>query len=387
MSTLSPRKKKPVVFISSALSADGHADTSKVFDFFVIVAARLSIDLRHKDYEVILKVPRSQENAAVDQNIFLEELYNVEDLRSSYSGIVIAPFDTDASEKLLAALLRKNQKEGNIPIVTIDKKYKSAEDGKLLNFPGISAPSYVICDAEAGGRLAATSLIKYYVNNQRKHLVILIVTGLEGSQERVEGFNNRIDEHRRSHRQFNPRIVYDNVKWNGGFDRQKTKEKILGNFEEIVALGVNAMFCCNDEMALGIRDALVAKLNTLSAELDLITQKLEEVINRIEIHELRKDSDQASNAVHNEQDKRTKQELEKQMRKLEDQINWIDNNPKIVGFDGIQEMKFYLKNNDKWILNTVDVQVHEQVSSLTNWFVHPEGIYRHKVEPKLAKEI
>jgi len=84
----------PVVFISSALTADSEQE-ALVFEYFVLMMAHLSLLFSNKGIDVILKVPKSQRRAAADQAEFLQQLTSGK-LDQMYSGVIIAPFEKAA---------------------------------------------------------------------------------------------------------------------------------------------------------------------------------------------------------------------------------------------------------------------------------------------------
>jgi ABC-type sugar transport system substrate-binding protein len=355
------KRKKPVVFISSALSSD--RNPSRIFDFFAIMAAWLSVELRRYDYEMILKVPEMQGTASGEQIKFIQEMIKAKYLSELYSGIILAPFDTDKLEKDIATLIRINNKINPIPILTIDKNFREF-DGKLQLERGVPAPPYIITHAETGGGLAALSLIAYYythiIHSKIKELRIGIMGGFpQASADRINGFNNMLSEYE-ANNSLKYHILYE---WNGKFDRDEAKRKVDDDYNEIYGSRINAFFCCNDEMALGVRDFF----NDREAAIKNNINKYKKNIDKITI-----DITNMKSQRNKKQEEIDKLFLEKNddnviLKAYEDQWKWMKY-VKIVGFDGIQEVIVHIKNKDNWLLNSVNVQVQEQAAEIAKWF-------------------
>lgn len=334
--------KKPVLFISSALSPDNHPDESKVFDYFVVIAAKLSIELRHLQYEVILMVPHRQSSAAVDQKRFLDELNNIK-LNENYSGIIIAPFDTDTICDSLATLMSKNNcLLPPVPILTIDKYIKRFTNG-LTNTP---PPHHVVGNWKKGGELAAQSIMHYFTHNKAAFkkgttINIAILKGLQGSDERIKSFTKEIQKAKDPHLKFKIKTTLE-----GNFNRSVSRNVVTENYQKLFCQddekkNINAFFCCNDEMALGVRDVL-------HEQNDILLESINDSRTNIR-----------------------KNDIKKRKIKL--------HNIKIVGFDGISESRFLVNNKDKWLINSVDVQVFNQVKHLAGLF--KDSIDGKKVTP------
>lgn len=391
------KQKKPVLFISSALSPNHpleHPDHSKIFEFFVIMAAKLSIELRKLGYDIVLKVPSNQKTARDDQARFIKELDESRNANKYYSAVVIAPFDTNLLENDVATLIY-NLNPHVIKIITIDKYFKS-HNGNLIGNPGIKAPPFVICDAEAGGRLAAQSLVRYYIDNKLKNslneLIIIIMEGLDGSDERINGFTNEMARIKNfPNKCIN--LVYsiysdlDREKWKGDFDRQKAKNIIKDNFAELNSNNINAIFCCNDEMALGVRDHLCERYNEVKNDIDKSKneiRELEQYIGKIEfkkiIEQKGKDNIDLTSEYNEMNDKKTT------LSSLEAEKSWIEN-IKVIGYDGILEVQLLIKNNDPWIINSVDVDIDEQVINIVKWINESHESHCSKIDPVKPKLI
>ncbi|MBN1618624.1 substrate-binding domain-containing protein [Candidatus Dojkabacteria bacterium] len=332
------RDTKPVVFINSALSpsdVNGH----DVFDYFVTLMSSLSVTLSKEGYDLVLKTPSSYSNVVQEQLEFLSAFESIiKKVGKYYSGIIIAPFAMKSLTPILGKLLA--DKDPTFPILTIDKGYLDVSEIKY-DLKVKHPPPCVICDEKQGGSLAADSLITYYKSRYGRRLEpkVLIVAGLEGStgdedsKDRIDGFTEKFKESY-------PEAKYLHIY--AEFKRNKAKEEML-NFIKTSTLRPNGVFCCNDEMALGIRDALMEEECEIQNEIDkLKTQGL------------------------------SKREINSERENFLEDMAWIKR-IKIVGFDGIREAKLLLRQKDKWLLNTVDVNAPRQVKKLVEMFVAFKG--------------
>jgi ABC-type sugar transport system substrate-binding protein len=316
------KENKPVLFINSALSID-EDDKSDIFDFFVLLTANLSIEFHKAEFDVVMKVPRSQDTAAKEQNLFiislLENLVKENRFKDHYSGIVIAPFDKD---KLRPNLIKfvSSLKDNEFPVITIDKGFETIETIK----PDVKIP-YVICDGKKGGKVAAGCFIEYFESHTRlfegRKPQIIILEGLQCSEERSKGFTEK------------GKLVFDIFgKLSGEYKRSKAKEVVKDAIESKDK--VDGFFCCNDEMALGVRDAI-----------EEYKERLENKRNRVGIK------------YHGTEKQARYEEIDSKISRL--------NEIRIVGYDGIKEVRVLLKQpNEQWLLNSVDVQVSAQVQAL-----------------------
>ena len=348
-------KKLPVIFINSALSQGDceavngldsyccqyckeypdcpECHDHHVLDYFVSIMTNLSVLLSKKGYDLVLKTPSCYKDAAKEQVSFLEHLVESKtDPRSCCKGIIIAPFKKKPLVPVLGKLLKKYPK---LPVFTIDKGY-IGENAIKYEASNIKAPPYVICDEEQGGQLAAQSFVKYYNSNSAKTIktpTLLIVAGAEGSadkinssRKRVKGFVSYFSKH------FPDAIHSPHI--DADFKRSKANELVLDLLQN-EGLRPNGVFCCNDEMALGVREACME-----------VEQNLKAKINQIIASKDMTPTDRTAEKKPFEQDL-------KLIRKV-----------KIVGFDGIREFRLLLKNKDSWMLNTVDVNASQQVNAI-----------------------
>lgn len=350
--------KKPVIFISSALTSKNY-DESNFFEFFIIIMGKLSILLRAKHYELFLRVPEYQEDAVKDQKKFLEAL--LKDDLTSYSALIISPFERRPLIHAIDRIIRKKKK---FPIFTIDKEFRELDfsDKPHIIKEGL-IPKSVISNEKYGGNLAAQSIYEYLYRYfkrcyPKKKPFIMILRGLEGSKLRVEGFREEI---KRLSEKFNyrVRICSEKEEIKAKFQRtmaQKDAKKFLTD----IKCDVQAFFCCNDEMALGVRDELERRLSLLNIKRNKILES--------------KTPDKIKH---------------KKIELIDEEINKIKE-IKIVGYDGIKETRILLKQGDCWILNSIDTKIIQQTINLTELLFRSIGEIKEstdKIETILKPEL
>lgn len=280
----------PILFISSVI-ADSSSNSH--LEYFGSIIRLLADEFaKHKDWSIdcVIKITPT----TFDQTLLIADAISRDDY---YRGIIIAPYETEESGRLIHEYLDVNDRN-SCPIFTIDKTYH-----KLSLFNGnVKAPCGVMSDWEQGGKEAATLFDHYCKRLNINSPRILLVDGLEGGKERLESF----------YRTLVP--VYENsmLCWliNGDFSRNKACDKFFGDILTKVKPGyIHGVFCANDEMALGVRDAIKYW------EEDHEDEKLGIVI---------------------------------------------------IGYDGIETVKKYIDQGDPYLLNTIDVNLRNQVRQLTH---------------------
>jgi len=347
--------KKPVVFISSALTSRSY-DESKFFEFFIIIIGKLSVLLRSRQYELILRVPEYQEDAVEEQKEFLDDL--TKDDLSKYSALIISPFERQPLVDYIDQIIRRNKE---FPILTIDKDFRKQDfidKAHIIN--NNLVPKSVICDEEFGGELAARSIIDCMYDlygdwNPEKEPYIQIFKGLEGSELRVKGFRKGMEK-LCEEKKFSVRICCEEDEINAQFKRTTAKQKAKILLTDLKC-DVQAFFCCNDEMALGVRDELERRFYDLRIE-------------RSSIDVLRMPPDSKKN----------------KLKLLDKKINMI-NDIKIVGFDGIRETRILTHQKDNWLLNSVDVKIVEQANNLSKLLFYKIGEIKKPKDDEIKQKI
>jgi ABC-type sugar transport system substrate-binding protein len=306
-------KDKPIVYISSMLNNK----KSSSFDFFVEIITCISEKLS-LDYDLIVKIPSSSHPSQVQ---LLEKILSQSE---SYGLFIIAPLKTIDVKNVIIS------KGISTPIITIDKFIEPFNLGESrIEIPFISS------DWKEGGKHAADIFIEYFTLQDKVN--ILILEGLEGSQSRIDGFTQRIKETNKNECKKRKEpcikcITNENCKFSLvkskklDFTRETAKTYVKRFLQD--SNSIDGIFACNDEMALGARDAL----------LDLTQTNKKYKI-------------------------------------------------KIVGFDGINEVKSILQNiEEDFLLGTIDVNVVKQVehliSSITSNSIQNKKEFV-KCEPKI----
>lgn len=298
------KKNNPVVFISSAISPSKYSKVS--FEYFTKIAVLLS-QYFEPQYDLIIKIP--PDNDEQSQHTQLSMLDNTIAFNKKYSGIIIAPIGTSLLEESIYNYISKRKADcQKCPILTIDKGYIKDKCAYFKD-RNDNPPPFVMSDGKIGGKRAAESLIKYFEKNPQINPTVLILKGLEGSQERVDGFIERWKEKYNNE----PTLFRREIPFKRDIAKQEIYSFLQDHSDFINKM--HGVFCCNDEMALGVREALY--------------------------------------------------EFKRNNPGIFKEIKWV----KIVGFDGINEVKRLIDEKDCWIINTIDVEIEEQVNKLVQMFI------------------
>lgn len=269
---------REIAFISPAV--EGKPFYSEVLERVVLGAARI----RHPHYKVIPLLPTTSFDSLALWSL-------LQQAGDHANGVIFIPDDPDSHREDLLHFVARHR----VPLVLFDVNLsKSGEDE--------SNPPFIGGDEERGGRLAA-ELLAEYLQTKRVYspeVLILKATSVDWENRRAVSFQ---EELQKLLPMAKTRAI-EGLK----YDRAQAKERCLNFFRSSYAdlIEVDAIFACNDDMALGARGAIL-------------------------------------NA----------QRLGKS----------FPPHIKILGYDGIREMKDYIDNHDPLILATVDVQIEQQVTS------------------------
>ncbi len=286
--------QKPIAFISSPIV---HEDDSASSDFFAILASRLAIDLQ-SHHDVVVRIPSSKTNPELSQRQLIRATLND---ATKYSAIVICPVEPQRLTPHILSFLR-NTDHDTPALFLIDQPL----DPTPFREAGVDPPPYVIPDNHRGGELAADSLWTFYQSMRVKadtpHSAVLMGSALSTIRARA------FESHLRACA--GTKAIDVTVSPDLSYDRDLAKRYVLDQLSEWSWPKLVGIFACNDEMALGARDALLAR--SRDDDID---------------HSLR---------------------------------------PQIVGFDGLHDVKRLINDpDDRWMLNTVKAQLPEQVAHLT----------------------
>ena len=318
-------RPKPVVLLSSTLAFLGNKDSTEGLDYFMTLVMSIIQVLKAHHREVIPKIPPyAGSNAIVtvaeNQREMLHQI--VEDL-SHYSGLIIAPFETGSLRDELMRLLHR---DSSFPVATIDKVYP--RDDQHFAAAGYKPPAGAAGNSFKNGGLAAKSIIDYFVKAEISHPNVVVLQGLEGSRERIQGFIEKVNEHNSDPQGFG---IHLSISREMEFLDKKASETaqsymdpkkdwaslndpqymaMIRNNAKRVHESVDAFFCCNDEMAIGVCEIFEGIRNKSGVVVPTV----------------------------------------------------------VVGYDGIAAVRRRISNRDSWLLNSVDVRMGMQVHRLVEEF-------------------
>jgi ABC-type sugar transport system substrate-binding protein len=191
--------------------------------WFVVLAESAVKEAEALGYNA--KIFDSQNNTALEADHFENVIV------SGYDAILFNPTDSDGS---ISNIL--NARAANIPVFCMDRE---------VNAKGV-ATSQILSDSYSG----CVALGKHFVktlNKKGKYVEILGMGGDNNTWNRSNGFHSVVDQY--------PDLVMV-AQQSGEFDRNKSMEVM----ESILQAQpqIDAVFCGNDPMAMGVYQALVA---------------------------------------------------------------------------------------------------------------------------------
>lgn len=301
------RKKAPerILFISSTIESVDNHDT---FDYFSSIIAELAFKIQNLSprLEFVLKVPEGEGKKAADQQVrFIDDAIGAD---YPYKCIVVSPVDRD---RLYERSKTWIPKFGNDRLIFVDQGFP-LDEYPYFHLDKVNRPPYVQADWVQGGETAGHSMRKLMEVRDVKCPHIAIIEGLVGSPQRIKGFQGAMRQSNLS--DFTPDYP-DGLQ--GSYSMKSAREVfepyLLRRIDEKKI--IDGVFATNDEMALGVRDALTTH----------------------------KDAYRAAFA------EREKFHL-----------------PAIIGFDGIKDLTFHIDNNDDFIYDTVNVRLKDQIERLAH---------------------
>ncbi len=277
--------ENPIAYISSPIALQ---DTSS-FDYFVSIINYLVEDVHNLlERELIIKVASGKSKKEQIQ-LFKQVLSSY----NQYSAIIVSP----ESVKDLKIFCEENESTlkniiyGGIPIFTIDKKLTKLKSGFQIPF--------ITADWSYGGKLAAMAYQRLYDELKKPKGKVFIVKGGEGSEPRIRGFKYFLKKEM-------PNIEIRETKKRLDYSRETAFNHLYENKTNYRLGSCDLIFCCNDEMALGVREFLMRE--------------------KVPVSET-----------------------------------------KIIGFDSTIEFKWLEKYNTNHLYKTVDVQLRRQVRQLVKF--------------------
>jgi ABC-type sugar transport system substrate-binding protein len=223
---------------------------------------------------------------------------NLEDRQLEIDGIIFIP---DQPDRHFDELVGFHEKRGDIPLILIDVYFDlNACDERTR----ARLPSFVGGDEEAGGRLAAELILEGIGTPDATPPVVLIVNGgfAPWEQQRAKAFREQVVKAWPIAKIIEtPPINYSR---STAYELSMQLIRKLADAKKRIC--VHAIFACADDMAVGVRAAIV---------------------------------------------------------KLTREGYKFSPTPQIVGYDGIPEMREYINGGDCYIAGTVDVRIEEQAKA------------------------
>ncbi len=280
----------PIAYISSPIALQ---DTSS-FDYFVSIINYLVEDVHNLlERELIIKVA-SGKSKKEQIELFDQVLSD----SNQYSAVIVSP----ESAKELKVFCEENEStikeviHGGIPIFTIDKKLTKLRSGFQI--------PYITANWSYGGKLAAMAYERLRQNLMTPKDRVFIVKGGEGSDSRIRGFKSYLKKEM-------PSIKIDETIKRLDYSRETAFNHLFENKSKYDLDSCDLVFCCNDEMALGVREFLM--------------------LENVSVHET-----------------------------------------KVIGFDSTIEFKWLEKYSNNHLYKTVDVQLRRQVRQLVKFLAEFE---------------
>jgi ABC-type sugar transport system substrate-binding protein len=324
--------EKPVLFIApQIINVESNVEA---FDYFSYLVTTLSSKIQNScNSSVIIKFP----DGITQKELLKKALKN----KNYYSAVIVSPIKISE----IAKEVIDHYHGGNTPpIFSIDKAIKSVNENVV---------PYVIADGNDGGKIAAEFFIRLFKYFEFKQGIpfkkpkpenptisrFLIIKGLEGSEERVIGFSSVFSKNTSFACVCSKEV---NFTRDGAFvEFLEQLKKVIPEYKKgdpLENVFFKGVFCCNDEMAIGVRDALVSLAYHLNTQPEIFS-----LLNAFSI------------------------DL--------DEFKEVILNTKVVGYDGINDVTYLIRRQDNFLYGTVSVKIDEQISYLTeliNAFLDPK---------------
>lgn len=207
--------------------------------FWAEFVSRLAATAHERDwvFSMVTPNPKHDHDVAAMANL-VADLDRIIDMHRP-DAIMMVPVPSTT----FTSLFEKRFRGRDVPIVALDTAFSGSE---VFAEHGGREPPAIVIDNAAGGALAAEALVDA-LQGKDAGLRYLVMPGLEDaphSQARVDGFRERLEA-----LQPDARI---RVMPEGRFDRCRARQ-VFGDFLEDIDLDRFAgIFCCNDDMALGV---------------------------------------------------------------------------------------------------------------------------------------
>ena len=219
---------KRIVLVIPALAQNG---------WFAELIQETFRELHRHDYEVILKIPYEDFSENEQRRIF----EHLERHPHDYKGGIIVIYKHERLTREITELCDKL----SYPVVFADVRPFESES----EYPPNAA--FVGYDANKIGEMAARRVAKHLKEIAKENPVVKVICSATSQTKRQDAFCEELTR-------LIPRADIE-VKREGEFRRSKAKDIALGFFDESIKNKryIDAVFCTNDEMALGVYDAML----------------------------------------------------------------------------------------------------------------------------------
>lgn len=189
------------------------------------------------DYEVILKIPYKDFSKQEQSRIF----NHLKDHPHDYKGGIIVAYKHDRIKDELTELCNKL----SYPVIFADVPPFDSEN----DYPANTA--FVGYDAKTIGELAARRVARYLREMKKENPVVKVICSATSQTRRQSAFCEELER-------LIPEVDIE-VKREGAFKRYKAKDIAVNFFNASIKNEkyIDAVFCTNDEMALGVYDAML----------------------------------------------------------------------------------------------------------------------------------
>jgi len=239
--------RKRILFVSTSTTAVDDDDTN---DYFASMIAELAIRVQDLpgEPELLIRVPQRGQSASAQQVAFVE---NAIGDSNPFDCIIISPVDRD---KLYADHLAGwIERAGHNRLVFLDQGFTKDEFKEFLD-DDVSRPPCVQADWVQGGRVAGNSMRqKLFEDRKIGYPNIVLVKGLIGSPQRIEGFKEGMKGDGLS-----AACQPSYYEIEGQYSKRSARESFEPYLLDCIKKkrSIDGVFATNDEMALAIRDAL-----------------------------------------------------------------------------------------------------------------------------------
>jgi nucleoside phosphorylase/DNA-binding LacI/PurR family transcriptional regulator len=229
-------KTKPWIALITSAFQDRKADS---FDYFALLTSEVVKEFQ-ADLDVVVFVPFGSD-VGKDQADLVKKLGDRQE-DHYLNGLIVSPFEVSTRLSELAASFSKKH---NCRVLAVDQALPLRADANG------NKPMSVVPDNFVGGKYAANALHAHFSALQKKATIkkprFLVVMGSGASPDRLAGFKDQILE----------LVPGSRVVTDGPFifGREEGRDWAM-KYKFWKQKDLVGVFACNDELALGVRDAL-----------------------------------------------------------------------------------------------------------------------------------